>query len=69
MKVQINTFNELIDFIDTSNLSLEQYDTIISKSLYLYIDTSNLSKQNLITELKDYWSNYKNQFEKPLFLD
>lgn len=69
MKVQINTFNELIDFIDTSNLSLEEYATILSNSLSLYIDTKNLTKQNLIMQLKEYWSKYKNQLEKPLFLD
>ncbi len=69
MNVQINTFNELINFIESSNLTLEQYDTIISKSLYLYIDTKDLSKQNLIMELKEYWSNYNNQLEKPLFLN
>jgi hypothetical protein len=69
MKVQINTFNELIDFIETSNLSLEQYATIISNSLSLFIDTKKLTKQNLITKLKDYWSKYKNQLEKPLFLN
>jgi len=69
MKVQINTFNELIDFIETSNLSLEQYATIISNSLSLFIDTKKLTKQNLITKLKDYWRKYKNQLEKPLFLN
>lgn len=69
MNVQINTFNELINFIESSNLTLEQYDTIISKSLYLYIDTKDLSKQNLIIKLKEYWSNYNNQLEKPLFLN
>lgn len=69
MKVQINTFNDLIDFIESTNLTLEQYDTIISNTLFLFIDIKELTKQNLIIELKAYWSNYKNQFEKPLFLN
>lgn len=69
MKIQINTFNDLIDFIESTNLTLEQYDTIISNTLSLFIDIKELTKQNLIIELKVYWSNYKNQFEKPLFLN
>lgn len=68
MKVQINTFNDLIDFIESTNLTLEHYDTIISNTLSLYVDIEELTKQNLIIELKEYWSKYKYQLEKPLFL-
>jgi hypothetical protein len=38
MKIEINTFDELIDFIENSNLSLEEYDTIISNTLSVFID-------------------------------
>lgn len=69
MKVQINTFTDLIDFIESANLTLEQYDTIVSNTLSLYIDIEELTKQNLIIELKEYWSKYKYKLEKPLFLN
>jgi hypothetical protein len=69
MKIEINTFDELIDFIENSNLSLEEYDTIISNTLSVFIDIKELTKQNLIMELKAFWSKYKNQLEKPLFLN
>lgn len=69
MKVQINTLNDLIDFIESTNLTLEQYDTIISNTLSLFIDIKELTKQNLIIELKEYLSKYKYQLEKPLFLN
>lgn len=68
--IRINTFEELINFIENNNLSAEQLNTLIIKALQLWCDKEQLTlpKLEFTNKLKEYWKLYRGNLEKPLFL-
>lgn len=70
-QIEINTFDDLINFIETQNASTKDIQNIISKTVgvYVFLNSDN-DKTQLIKDLKTYWSKYKNKplAERPMFL-
>ncbi len=67
-QISINSFNELIKFIENNEVSNKDIAEIILKTMRVFIFFEN--KENLILELKEYWNLYKDKplNERPLFL-
>lgn len=65
---KINSFNELIQFIEDENLNSSEICILLAGSMAIFAD-ENKPPTILIQELKEYWKQFKNLAEKPLFLD
>lgn len=65
---QINTFKELINFIEKTELSPEQLQHILSQSIRVY-RSDYTDKTQIVKELKEYWKKYSHIQDRPLFLD
>jgi len=68
MNIEIKSFEELIQFIENNELTIEKMNEIISKALKVYYST-NADKETIITNIKEYWNQYKDIEETPLFPD
>jgi hypothetical protein len=68
MKIQINSFDELIQFIETNNLTPKQLTFLIESTLKVYVCAEDLN--NITEKLKAYWIECENKpnIERPLFL-
>lgn len=74
MNIEIKTFDNLLAFIENTNLKQQQIETLIQKTINIFIllpIDKEFSKQKLITNLKEFWSEWGNKpiAERPLFLD
>ncbi len=64
---QINTFDELIDFLRANDLTPEQVNEIIRLSLKcFYLD--NLTKDEMIDGLIIHWDKYGHQADRSPFI-
>ena len=65
--VVISSFNDLIDFLETNEVSFEEVERIVSKTIGVYVWVEDKTK--LIQDLKEYWKEYKNKplSERPIF--
>jgi len=67
MEVQINTFDELIDFLRANELTPKEVNEIIRlqfKAFYILDHT----KDEMIEGLIDYWDKWKHTAERPPFI-
>ena len=67
MRIEINNFEQLIEFIEGHNLSETQRNELVRQSLDVIV-LFPLTKQELVLELKTFWGLYSNNQERPLFL-
>ena len=67
MRIEINNFEQLIEFIEGHNLSETQRNELVRQSLDVIV-LFPLTKQELVSELKTFWGLYSNNQERPLFL-
>lgn len=73
MNYEINTFDDLIIFIETKELKENQIYEIVQKTINVLIllpIDKEFSKQKLIKEIKEFWSKWGNKpvSERPIFL-
>lgn len=68
MKILINTFDKLVEVIETQGLTTEQRNELVRLSLKLIV-LDDYNKTDLIRELRAYWSKYKDAQERPIFLN
>ena len=66
--VTINSFTELIDYLRTSDLDSKQTEQVISQGLRVWFIGPH-TKETLIQSLVDYWDEWGNKKERPLFVD
>lgn len=66
--IRINTFNELIRFIESHDLTPQQLQDLVKYALGVYC-LNDWPKAELVQRLKKYWKRYSCNVEKPLFLD
>lgn len=66
-KIQINSIDDLIHFIETNNISIDQIDRICNKVLGLRV-LMYQHKKDVVTDLKEYKEKFEFAKEKPLFL-
>ena len=71
---KIDTFEDLIFFIENTNLKQQQIETLIQKTINVWVIIDfgkEFNKTELIKNLKDFWSEWgnKSKTERPLFLD
>lgn len=67
MTIQISSFDELMRFIESNDLTPKQLNALIIHSLRVYY-FEEIPKAELIQKLKEYWGQYEDNIEKPLFL-
>lgn len=70
---KIDTFEDLILFIENTELKQQQIETLILKSINVILITEigrSYSKTELIKDLKEFWSKWGNKpvSERPIFL-
>tara|TARA_R110000782_G_scaffold268929_1_gene366098 strand:+ start:207 stop:455 length:249 start_codon:yes stop_codon:yes gene_type:complete len=65
--MEIETFEELIEFIETNDLSIDQIAKLTKETIDLYIMFYN-DKDEVIRDLKEYWIDWNHTTERPLFL-
>lgn len=70
-QITINSFEDLIEVLETNNLSNKDAEEIVSKAIGVYtLMDLNKDKSNFINELKSFWKIYKNKplTDRPIFL-
>lgn len=67
MEVTINTFPELVDFIQETNITPEQTEQIVQATIGAYY-TDTAPKDELLTALIQWWERYEALQEKPIFI-
>jgi hydroxylamine reductase (hybrid-cluster protein) len=70
---KIDTFEQLIVFIENTNLTQQQIETLVNKTINVIVLTEigkDYSKTELIRDLKEFWGTYGNKSttERPIFL-
>jgi hypothetical protein len=68
MKIEINTFDDLIEVIETKKLTPKQIIILVESTLQVFICPDDL--ENISEKLKSFWIEYRNKAtnETPLFL-
>jgi hypothetical protein len=73
MKVDITSFEELIEYIETNDsITVSDINKLVKETLgvrlvfYRLFDT--IEKDKLVQDLKDFWNRWKDEKERPLFL-
>jgi hypothetical protein len=65
--MEIETFDQLVEFIEMNNLSIDQISKLTKKTIDLHILFYN-DKDEVIRDLKAYWIDWNHTTERPLFL-
>lgn len=70
---KIDTFEDLIFFIENTNLKQQQIETLIQKTINVWVIIDfdkEFNKKELIKDLKEFWNEYGNKpkTERPFFL-
>jgi hypothetical protein len=65
--MEIENFDDLIEFIETNDLSIDQISNLTKETIDLHIMFYN-DRSELMTDLKDYWASWNHTTERPLFL-
>lgn len=70
MKHEINNFDELLEFIENNDISMNDLNIILWNTIKVMIVTST-NRVEVLTNLKIYWEKYENspKDSKPIFLD
>ena len=66
--MEIQNFDELIEFIETNDLSIENISKLVKECIDVHI-VFYTDKTELKNDLKAFWQQYKNTTERPIFLD
>lgn len=68
MQVQINSFNELLELIQSRKFSTDEVTQIIEKSLSVFVCPDDF--ENIIDNLKTYWLEFGHlqRDSRPMFL-
>jgi hypothetical protein len=65
--MEIENFEDLIEFIENNDLSIEQIAKLTKETIDLHIMFYS-DKNELMTDLKAYWKQWNHTTERPLFL-
>ena len=65
--IQLNTFDELIEFLKANDLTPEQVDEIIQSQFKAFY-FQKLTKDEIIEGLIDWWAKWKDANERPPFI-
>lgn len=67
--IEINTFEDLLQFIEQNDLTHKQISDIVQASTNSILINKYERKEDLIHDLKQFWSRWKNHNEKPIFIN
>ncbi len=67
--IKIKTFSQLIEYFNRPEVTKEQIIEIISKSLTVFIISTEATKEIIILEIIDFWAIWGNTKERPFFID
>ena len=66
--MEIQNFEQLIEFIETNNLSIDNISKLVKECIGVHI-VFYTDKNELMNDLKDFWQHWKHTTERPIFLD
>jgi hypothetical protein len=69
MEQTIKSYNELTNFITSSNLTPKQAVELISVSLKVWIIKEYDTTAELISDLNVWWAKYEHTNDKPIFIE
>jgi Zn-finger protein len=67
--IEINTFDEMIEFIRNRNLTKKQISEIVQNCINCILIEDYETKEDIINALIKFWDKYKHLQEKPIFID
>jgi len=65
--MRINNFNQLIEFFNQPETTVQQIVKITSEGLHIFMK-ADTTKEILIQRLIDFWEKWKHTNEKPFFV-
>lgn len=69
MEIEIKTFDDLIQFLENNELSERKINEILMTTIQsLYTGNTN-NKKEMINALKEFWNEWSDRPERPLFVD
>jgi len=68
METKIETFQDLINFIETTDISITEIAKLCKETIDLYI-VFYTDKEEVLKDLKQYWVKYEHEQERPIFLN
>ena len=67
-ETNIETFEQLISFIENNNLSISEISKLCKATIDLYIVFYS-DKNEILKDLKKFWLEYEHAKERPIFLN
>jgi predicted transcriptional regulator len=67
-QTNIETFEQLISFIENNNISISEISKLCKETIDLYIVFYS-DKAEVLKDLKQYWIEYGHLKERPIFLN
>ena len=67
--IQINNFDELIDFIENHDLTHKQISELVNVTLKTILINDYETKTEIVDALKNFWKQYGHTKERPVFID
>jgi hypothetical protein len=67
-ETNIETFEQLISFIENNNISISEISKLCKETIDLYIVFYS-DKAEVLKDLKQYWIEYEHAQERPIFLN
>lgn len=71
MKTEIQTFEQLVNFIEQNDLTAQALNKLVSDSVGVWLPVGGKTKGEILRMLKNYWEQYKNTpiGERPPFAE
>ena len=68
-RTKINSFEDLIQFIENHNVSKEQIEQLTRETMKTIFIQDYESKEEMISDLKDFYYQYRDQEMLPIFIN
>lgn len=69
MEIEIKTFDDLIQFLENNELSEKKINEILMTTIQSLYTGDTANKKEMILALKEFWNDWSDKPERPLFID
>lgn len=69
MEIEIRTFGDLIQFLEENELSERKINEILMTTIQSLYTGDTANKKEMILALKEFWNDWSDKPERPLFID
>ena len=67
--ININSFEDLIEFIENHKVSKKDIENLVSETMKIYFIKEYESREEMISDLKDFYLQYGDYEMMPLFIN